>query len=554
MSATPPAEPVLPAPAAPPPRGGTLRGGARRGRLAAWTGRIGTRAGLVAALMLGVVLLLSGTALVTGQRQAAFIEQIGVRDRSADAAVDELTQHVADFSAGFASVIAGVLQPVPAAPRMVRGSERILTSFNRVNELLGAELDPILMSGGRDMAARMPGFVEQVRSAFASRQRAAFGPLQEEWLDYMTTYTRVANAARDFVQKRGDASLHDARELAEQARRIVLAAGIAGLAGCALILVVLVALIARPLSRIAGAMDGLARGRLDQAVPETARADQLGEMARAVVVFKQGLQASRSLSEQAAENARRTAVATAQASDAIGQVSDGSMTQLSELRQVAEALSQSASAIREVVRTTADSNDQAQHAKDLLGINLVKVRSLIELVDAVGDDTERVTRIAGTIAKIATQTNILAINAAIEAARAGEHGRGLAVVAEEVRALAASSESLAQEIADVVLIAGRRTREGSGTAAAVGEDMDALERLVAESARLSGAIAVAMEQQQATVTDIHARVGTLTRIGQSNATAAEEITVTMIDLAKLATETRNTVESMAGQGIQGQGA
>ncbi|ONG46046.1 hypothetical protein BKE38_25790 [Pseudoroseomonas deserti] len=558
MSATPPAEPVLPAPPegppGAPPRGWALRGGARRGRISAWTGRIGTRAGLVAALMLGVVLLLSGTALVTGQRQAAFIEQIGVRDRQADAAVDELTQHVADFSAGFASVIAGVLQPVPAAPRMVRGSERILASFTRVNTLLGHELDPILMSGGRDMAARMPGFVEQVRSAFAGRQRDRFGPLQEEWLDYMTTYTRVANAARDFVQKRGDASLRDARDLAEQARRIVLAAGIAGLAGCALILVVLVALIARPLSRIAGAMDQLARGRLDRAVPETARADQLGEMARAVVVFKQGLQASRNLSEQAAENARRTAVATTQASDAIGQVSDGSMTQLSELRQVGEALSQSASAIREVVRTTADSNDQAQHAKDLLGINLVKVRSLIELVDAVGDDTERVTRIAGTIAKIATQTNILAINAAIEAARAGEHGRGLAVVAEEVRALATSSESLAQEIADVVLIAGRRTREGSGTAAAVGEDMDALERLVAEGARLSGAIAVAMEQQQATVTDIHARVGTLTRIGQSNATAAEEITVTMIDLAKLATETRNTVESMAGQGIQGHGA
>ncbi|WP_235035492.1 methyl-accepting chemotaxis protein, partial [Roseomonas sp. 18066] len=532
-----------------PRRGWALRGGAAsRGRLAAWMGRIGTRAVLVAALMLGVVLLLSGTALVTGQRQAALIEQIGVRDRSADAAVDELTQHVADFSAGFASVIAGVLQPVPAAPRMVRGGERILASFARVNALLGHELDPILISGGRDMAARMPDFVEQVRAAFAARQRSAFGPLQEEWLDYMTTYTRVANAARDFVQKRGDASLRDARELAEQARRIVLAAGIAGLAGCALILVVLVALIARPLSRIGGAMEGLARGRLDSAVPETARADQLGEMARAVVVFKQGLLASRSLSEQAAENARRTAVATTQASDAIGQVSDGSMTQLSELRQVAEALSQSASAIREVVRTTADSNDQAQHAKALLGINLVKVRSLIELVDAVGDDTERVTRIASTISKIATQTNILAINAAIEAARAGEHGRGLAVVAEEVRALATSSESLAQEIADVVLIAGRRTREGSGTAAAVGEDMDALERLVVEGARLSGAIAVAMEQQQATVTDIHARVGTLTRIGQSNATAAEEITVTMIDLAKLATETRSAVESMAGRG------
>ncbi|MCQ4159588.1 methyl-accepting chemotaxis protein [Roseomonas sp. GC11] len=533
---------------APPPRA-SLRGGAGEvSRAAAWFGRIGTRAGLVSTLMLGVVLLLSGTALVTDQRQASFIEQIGVRDREADAAVDELTQHVADFSAGFASVIAGVLQPTPAAPRMVRGGEQILRSFARVDSLLGQSLDPLLMGGGRDMAARMPELVEQVRAAFAGRQRDRFGPLHEEWLDYMTTYTRVANAARDFVQRRGDHSLAEARELAERARRFVIAVTLAGFAGSALILVVLVGLIARPLSRIARAMEALARGALDTEVPETGRSDQVGGMARAVVIFKQSLLATRQLTGQAAENARRTAIATTQASGAIGQVSDGAMTQLAELRQVAEALSQSAEAIRDVVRTTSLSNDRTQDAKALLAANLTKVRSLIGLVDAVGDDTERVTRIAGTISKIATQTNILAINAAIEAARAGEHGRGLAVVAEEVRALAASSEQLAQEIADVVLVAGRRTREGSGTAAAVGEDMDALERLVADSARLSGAIAVAMEEQQATVTDIHARVGTLTRIGQSNATAAEEITVTMIDLAKLASETQSAVESMAGRG------
>jgi methyl-accepting chemotaxis protein len=528
-------------------RGGAAGPGRPPSRLAGWFGRIGTRAGLITVLMLCVVGLLSGTALVTGQRQANFIEQIGVRDRNADAAVDELTQNLSDFSAGFASVIAGVLRPQPAANRMVRGGELILASFRHTDALLGAEMDPIMMGGGRDMAGRLPALVEQVRAAFASGDRSRFGTLHEEWLDTMTTFTRVANAAREVVKAHGDRSLADARDLGGQARRIVLAAGIAGLVGCALIFFVLVFMIARPVGRIAHAMQELAGGKLEAAVPESDRADQLGEMARAVLVFKESLAATRQLTEQAAENTRRTAIATAQASDAIGQVSDGAMTQLAELRQVNEALSQSTDAIRDVVRTTADSHDRAQDAKALLGVNLTKVRSLIELVDAVGEDTERVTRIAGTIAKIATQTNILAINAAIEAARAGEHGRGLAVVAEEVRALASSSESLAQEIADVVLIAGRRTREGSGTAAAVGEDMDALEGIVAESARLAGAIAVAMEQQQATVTDINARVGTLTRIGQSNATAAEEITVTMIDLSKLATEARSAVESMAGR-------
>jgi methyl-accepting chemotaxis protein len=518
------------------PSGGGMRG---------WLGRIGVRAGLITLLMLAVVGLLSGSSLVVVARQLAIIEQFGGRDRAADSAVDELALHVADFSSAFASVIAGVLQPAPTANRMVRNGELVSQSFAEVTRLLAADIDPIVMGGGVDMARRLPEFTEQVRAAFAARQRAQFAPLHEEWLDFASAFNRVATAARAEVKRRSDASLAAAHDLEAQARTIVMGAGAVGLVGCALVWMVLVQGLARPLGRLAGAMVSLSRGAVETTVPGADRTDQVGDMARAVLVFRDNLVAARNLTETALENARRTAIATTQASDAISQVSDGAMTQLAELRQVEEALGQTQDAVREVGRTTQESSDRADESKALLAENLVKLRSLIELVDAVAEDTERVTRIAGTIAKIATQTNILAINAAIEAARAGEHGRGLAVVAEEVRALAASSETLAQEIADVVLVAGRRTREGSGTAAAVGEAMDELETIVTESARLAGAIAVAMEEQQATVTSITERVSTLSRIGQSNATAAEEITVTMIDLSKLASETRTVVEAMA---------
>ncbi len=528
---------------------GSLRAGARTpapaGRIRSWFGRIGVRAGLISFMMLVVVGLLSAASLVVVSRQVTIVEQLGLRDREADTAVDELAQHVADFSSAFASVIAGVLQPAPAAQRMARNGELVLDAFNRVQTLLGRDIDPIVMGGGVDMARRLPDFTGNVRNAFSERRRAEFGPLHEEWLDFATAFNRVATAARAEVKRRSDASLEAARQLEEQARRITFVAGGVGLVGCVLVWIVLVRLLARPLSRLAGAMDQLSRGAVETEVPGVERADQVGEMAKAVMIFRESLIATRNLTEAALENARRTAVATTQASDAIGQVSDGAMTQLSELRQVEEALSQTADAIRDVGRSTQESSDRADEAKALLAENLVKLRVLIELVDAVAEDTERVTRIATTISKIATQTNILAINAAIEAARAGEHGRGLAVVAEEVRALAANTESLAQEIADVVVVAGRRTREGSGTAAAVGEAMDGLENLVTDSARLAGAIAVAMEEQQATVANISERVSTLSRIAQSNATAAEEITVTMIDLSKLATETRSAVETMA---------
>jgi hypothetical protein len=95
-------------------RGAVHAGEARRpgaGRLSSWLGRIAVRAGLISVLMLLVVGLLSTAALVVVSRQVVIVEQLGLRDREADAAVDELALHVADFSSAFASVIAGVLQP-----------------------------------------------------------------------------------------------------------------------------------------------------------------------------------------------------------------------------------------------------------------------------------------------------------------------------------------------------------------------------------------------------------------------------------------------------------
>jgi methyl-accepting chemotaxis protein len=514
-------------------------------KLSTQLGRIDARVGLIAVVVLALIVGIASVSLGIVTRQVGIVEQIGLRDREVDTAVDDLSAQVAEFSATFAAVIAGVLPSPVAADRVVRNGQQVTVAFDKVRDLLGGTLDPLVVGGAADMARRLPEFSAQVQGAFARQQRQSFGTLHGEWLDAAGAFQSLAAVARTEVNRRSEQSLLQAKELERQAQQVLLYAAVIGLFGCALFWVMLSRLLARPITQLAGAMEDLSRGTVNREVPHAARADQVGDMARAVMVFRENLVASKSLAETAAENARRTAVATTQASHAISQVSDGAMTQLAELRQVEEALGQTTAGVRDVVRSTQESSDRADQAKALLAENLVKLHALIELVDAVAEDTERVTRIASTIAKVATQTNILAINAAIEAARAGEHGKGLAVVAEEVRALAANTEGLAQEIADVVHVAGRRTREGSGTAAAVGYAMDELERIVTDSARLAGAIAVAMEQQQATVGSVSDRVSTLSRIAQSNATSAEEITVTMIDLSRLAAETRSVVEEMA---------
>jgi methyl-accepting chemotaxis protein len=316
--------------------------------------------------------------------------------------------------------------------------------------------------------------------------------------------------------------------------------GILGSVALAIALVVLQ--ITRPIDRLTQAMIRLAGGSTEISVPAAARSDEIGDMARAVQVFLNQAVAVRGLTSQIMENIRRVAMAASQASSAVSQVSDGSNIQLSALKQASGALDQSAQAIAEVARGTQQASARARNAASLVAKEINQMTSMVELVGAISENSSQISRIADAISRIASQTNMLSLNASIEAARAGEHGRGFAVVAEEVGKLAGSSRSLAQDIAEQVRQATEQAEKGVALAREVSGKMQEIAGGVAETDKLIGAIATAMEEQQATVAGINDNVGELTRIGQSNATAAEEITATMLDLSRLAERTRLEVD------------
>jgi methyl-accepting chemotaxis protein len=345
-----------------------------------------------------------------------------------------------------------------------------------------------------------------------------------------------------------------------------------------------------PLNSMTGAMTSLAAGDGSVEIPEMRSRSELGAMARAVDVFKQnadkiaamltaevttreigevissaaagdltirvplddkvgflkdiGGQVNRLLDttnvafREFGEKARHTAISVGEASAAVGQVSDGARSQSGALTQVATALRESTDALKSVSDNTKAASDKASTASQLVQKGLVSVERLAGIVDAIAQNSRKVNQITQVIAQIANRTHILSLNAAIEAARAGEHGKGFVVVAQEVGKLAESAGQNAKQITDIVEQATIDANEGKSATDVVRGAMQGIAAETDQTTQMIHSSAAAVEQQQATITQIDSNVSQLRTIATSNSTAAEEITATMVQLSQLADETR----------------
>jgi methyl-accepting chemotaxis protein len=345
-----------------------------------------------------------------------------------------------------------------------------------------------------------------------------------------------------------------------------------------------------PLNAMTGAMTGLAAGDGSVEIPEMRSRSELGAMARAVDVFKQnadkiaamltaeattreigevisgaaagdltirvplenkvgflkdiGGQVNRLLDttnvafKEFGEKARHTAISVGEASAAVGQVSDGARSQSGALTQVATALRESTDALKSVSDNTKAASDKASTASQLVQKGLLSVERLAGIVDAIAQNSRKVNQITQVIAQIANRTHILSLNAAIEAARAGEHGKGFVVVAQEVGKLAESAGQNAKQITDIVEQAAIDANEGKSATDMVRSAMQGIAAESDQTTQMIHSSAAAVEQQQATITQIDSNVSQLRSIATSNSAAAEEITATMVQLSQLADETR----------------
>ena len=329
-----------------------------------------------------------------------------------------------------------------------------------------------------------------------------------------------------------------------------LATGLAVLAGW-----LLTGTVSLPIRRMTDAMARLADRRLDTEIEGIGRRDELGRMAGAVQVFKEGLiEAERLALDQRQEQERKEARArlidgyvasfggqVAQSLDALASAATEMNATAASMSSVAEdtsrrvtmvsAASQQTSANVQTVASASEemtaSIDEITH--QVAQANLV-VRSAVEEADTtrgtmqrLSDAAQKIGDVVTLISDIASQTNLLALNATIEAARAGEAGKGFAVVASEVKALASQTAKATGEIATQISAIQDATQHATTAIGGIGDTIGRI-------SEISSVIAAAVEEQGATTREI-------SRNTQQAASGTDEVARNIIGVNDAASHT-----------------
>jgi len=240
-------------------------------------------------------------------------------------------------------------------------------------------------------------------------------------------------------------------------------------------------------------------------------------------------------------NTHQLALASRETSEAISQIADGAQNQTMAISQVTAAVRQSSQAIDEVSSSTEMASGKSRESVARVQAGVEKMAAMVEVVTAIANNSEKISKITSVIEKIANKTNLLSLNAAIEAARAGEHGKGFAVVADEVGKLAVSSAASSQEIAQLVQAASSETAKAVLAVTEVSQDMAQVGEISQMTDSLLQRISASLEEQATAIDEINVNLTGLDRIANSNAAASEEMTASVISLSNSADATRREV-------------
>jgi methyl-accepting chemotaxis protein len=418
--------------------------------------------------------------------------------------------------------------------------ENAINGLNEAKALAAKEIEIALSrttsAADRDRFATIRTLANDYADAvadFARAEQSRQHTMQTEAAALGTKATSLMRTAVDSALKAAEVARKQATAELGDANLFNFALGMATMVSLIASLVFNFFVTSRPLMRLNGALGKMAAGELSVEIPGAGRGDEIGDIAKTVIVIRENAdhkardeaeakaQRDRARAEQRKQDMNALAdsfegavgkiVETVSAASAELEASATSLAETAEHAQkltvtvagasqeatsnvnsVSSATEEMASSIHEISRQVQDSARIAGAAVQQAHKTNERINQLASAAGRIGDVVELINTIAG-------QTNLLALNATIEAARAGEAGRGFAVVASEVKALAEQTAKATGEISQQI----------SGMQAATNESVVAIKEIgttISQMSEISSAIASAIEQQGAATQEISRNV------------------------------------------------
>jgi methyl-accepting chemotaxis protein len=333
-----------------------------------------------------------------------------------------------------------------------------------------------------------------------------------------------------------------------------------------------------PLEGLAGVMKRLAAGDTSAQIPATQSHNEIGAMARTVIVFRDNMiererlsgvqteanaareQRSESIAalieqfrasvERALARLREAAERLESASSGLNESADAVSSEArdaeSRVGTASVNVTTVASSIEELAASIGEIASQATRSTDVASRAVAESKRTVNTMSELGNAANRIGEVIGLIQAIAGQTNLLALNATIEAARAGDAGRGFAVVASEVKSLAAQTARATEEIASQIGAIQSATADAA-------QAIEQVSSIVNDMSTIAAGVASTVEEQSNAVASIADGVNRASVEARTGADAMSRVAGATIGARATAADVKALADTLAAEAESLQG-